>query len=185
MADQVLTQDELNALFQSLTATLTGLRPNSGVRLSWPTRGAPGWKITDSIAFLRVTPTSSPYIQQRNATFVDAGDGVNVDVTTQSTRVHEVQWTIYSPSAYDLASALKDGLYTQAAHDTLAASNLYLVLDIPAPVRVPELFNGQWWDRCDLQANFNEDVLRYSQTPYLESAQVTLETEDGQEEVVQ
>lgn len=184
MADQILTTQEIENLFQSLTATITGLDPNSGVRIDWPTDGAPGWAITDDIAFLRVTPSSDRYIQQRDSTFADSGDGVNVNVTASYTRVHAVDWIIYGPNAPDNAETLRNGLYQQTTHDTLAASNVYMILDVGAPARIPELFNGQWWERADISARFNEQVIRYTQTPYLETAQITVESDDGKAEVI-
>lgn len=185
MADQVLTRAVITALFQALTVTVTGLDKDSDVRNAWPTDGSPGVQDPSvNVVFLRVAPTGGPYIQQRDTDWVDSGDGVNVDVTASYTRVHEVYWTFYGPSSSDLAETLRNALYSQTTQDTLAASNLYMILDVPAPIRVPELFNGQWWERADLSARFNEDVQRYTQMPYLETAQITIQSDDGEVEVI-
>ncbi len=185
MADQLLTLTQLNSLLQSLTASLTGLSSTSGVRLSWQPNGAPGWKRTDDVVGIRVVPASDPIIQQRDTNYQgDAGDGVNIKVQSAYTRVHFVYWVLYGPSSYDKAESLRNGLYSQASRDTLARSNLYMVLDVPPVIRAPELFNGQWWERCDVSARFNELVLRGSTVPYLASAQVTIVDEQNDREVI-
>ncbi len=185
MADQILTLAQLNSAFQSLTATLTGLDPNSGVRLRWPTNGVPGWGVAADVAFMSVTTSNEPIIQQRETDYQgDAGDGVNVNVQDSYSRVHEVSWMIVGPNSYANAEALRSGLYSQSAHDTLAALNLFMVLDVPAVTRVPELFNGQWWERCDISARFNEAVARAYTVPYLVSSQVTVIDDSGDQEVI-
>jgi hypothetical protein len=183
MVDVILTLAQLQALFQSLTVSLTGLDDDRGVRLSWPTRGQPDWKITEDVAFIRITTSSEPIIAQRDTVY-SPNDDTSVQETTSYTRVHRVSWIIYGPNAYDNSQALRDGLYSQAAHDTLAASNLYMVLDVPAVSRAPEPFNGQWWERCDLSARFNEGVTRGAVVPALASAQIIVVSDDGTEEVI-
>lgn len=183
MADTALTIQQLENIFQSLTATLTGLDPNSGVRIAWPQDGAPGFPISGNFAFVRVTPANDQYIQQRETSY--QSNGINPLLTATSyTRVHRVQWVLYSSTGADYADILRDGLYHADTISTLKASNLFMVLDVPAPSRIPELFNGQWWQRADLSARFNELVTRNSTVPYLASVNITVKSDDGAKGVI-
>ncbi len=185
MADQILIRAAMDVVVQPLTATLTGLDPNGGARLKWQPSGAPGWKQSDDMVALGIVSADEPIIQQRHeANQGDAHDGVNVNMQTSYTRVHLVQWTFYGPNSYDNGEALRNGLYSQSACDTLAASNLYMVLEVPAVTRLPEIFNGRWWERCDVSARFNESVVRTAPTPYLASASITAVSDSGIQEVI-
>ena len=185
MTDQVLTRAQLDAIFQPLTASLTGMDPNGGARLKWQTNGAPGWRHTDDVVALGIFPSDEPIIQPRDTNYAGAsGDGVNLNVQASYSRVHLVQWTFYGPNGYDNAEVLRNGLYGQAARDTLAASNLFMVLQVAAVVRLPELRNGGWWERADLSARFNESVVRYGIVPYLASADITVIDDSGDTEVI-
>jgi len=184
MADIVLTIKQLEDIFQALTVTLTGLNKEAGVRISWPTVGAPGWKITEDIAFIRVAPVNDPFAQQ-----IETGyqvDGPNPDLLAERSynRVHSVQWILYGPSSLDNADILRSNLFTESTKSTLKANNLSLVTEVPVPQRFPESFNGQWWERADLSARFNELVIRKSTVSTIESANITVVTDDGYKEVI-
>ena len=71
MADIILTLKQLEDIFRNLTCTILGLNPvdpinASRVRVAWPTSGAPGWKITEDVAFLRVRSAGNEYSRQRD-----------------------------------------------------------------------------------------------------------------------
>jgi len=182
MEDVILSLKQIEDIFQSLTVRLTGLDPNKGVRIAWPSDGAPGWGIDQNVVFLRIAPISDPYIQQRETMYQQQeGDGgITTTVVASYTRVHLVHWIVYGPNSYEYAETIRNGIYLQDVKSTLAANNLYLILDVPPVNRVPELFNGQWWQRCDLLAKFNEHVTRYSTVPNLAGISISLKADDGQ-----
>lgn len=183
MADIVLTTKQLEDIFQALTVTLTGLNNDSGVRVSWPTAGAPGWKIDEDIAFIRVTPANDPFAQQVETEYLP-GQNPNLDTEKSYSRVYQVQWILYGPNSSDYADLLRSGLFKESTKSTLKVNNLYMITDVPVPQRMPELFNGRWWERADLSARFNEFVVRKSTVPTLESANITVVTDSGHEEVI-
>ena len=45
------------------------------------------------------------------------------------------------------------------------------------PTRLPEYYAGQWWERTDITASFNEAVIREKKVPYILSADVRLITD--------
>lgn len=174
MADTILTLKELNSTFYTLTCQLLGLNPEdqasyNKVRTSWQKDSAPGWAITDDLFFLRITPIDNPYIKQRDVTY----SGENK--TTAYTRVHSVNWIVYGPNSFENAETLRNGLYGA----DLSSSNLYIVPDIPAPKRVPELFNGRWWERSDLSATYYERVIRQDSITTIQGVNIQIKTEEG------
>ena len=184
MPDVILTLEQIENIFQSLTCSLTGLDRNKGVRIAWPTGGSPAWKIHENVVFLKISPASDNYTQQRETEYQDDTQNDVKKVIAAYTRVHLVQWIIYGPDSYDNAETIRNGIYLPATKSTLAVNNLHLILDVPPVVRLPELFNGQWWQRCDFQVRFNEKVIRYSTVPYLTGANITIKTDTGKEEVI-
>ena len=191
MADTVLTLKQIEDFFQELTCNILGipLLDNTDpenpvpinqdkVRIAWPTTGAPAWKITEDITFLQITPVNDPYMQQRHTEHVNTGAG-NINQLIQYTRVHEVQWICYGPNSYEHAETIRNGIYLTEFKDLLGAQNLHLILDVPAVKRSPELYNGQWWQRANLSARFNELVIRTTSVPYLVGTDIKVITEKG------
>lgn len=174
MADTYLTQTQLEDFFQSLTSTILNTTDPSAVRITWPTDGAPSWSITEDVCFLKVTPADNPYSHQFHKDYTEL-DANNATENLTYTNGIRVMWVLYGPNSSDNADLIRSQLNVSSTTQTLAASNLALVTDIPVPVRQPELFDGQWWPRASFYANFNELVIRQSTVPYLQSANVQVE----------
>lgn len=171
MADTILTLIQIEDLFRKVTSQMLGLNPSSPssqdvVRISWPADGQPGWKQTEDITFLKINTHDDPVNKQRDVLYSNK-DQYNANRKVGYTRVHTVKWTIYGPHSYENAETIRNGLYLPAHKITLAQSNMFLVLDVEAPTRFPELFNGRWWERTDFEARFNEKVIRTGTTPYI------------------
>lgn len=181
MADTILTLKQLEDVFRNLTCSLLGLDPedpanDDKVRLAWPTGGAPGWKITEDVAFLRVRSVGSEYSKERDTEYT-LNNNPNVNQITSYTLPRMVSWILYGPNSFDDIETIRNGLFK--AGKELAASNLYLVIDVSNPVRCPELFNNQWWERSDLSATFNEKVTRQGIIPTIQSINIKIKTEKG------
>lgn len=179
-ADTALTLKQFEDLFQALTCTLLGIDVSAHpdyVRISWPTGGAPAWLITDDIVFLQVTEIDNPYNRQREVKF-DPYDTLNADQVTNFTRVMQVAWTLYGPNSFDHSQTIRDTIFYQTNHDTLAVQNIFLIPDIYATRRIPELFQGQWWERTDLSMKFNELIIRNLAVPYIQSADITVQVDE-------
>lgn len=184
MSDMILTLRQLEDAFRNLTCAMLGLDPSAPVnadkvRIAWPIGGAPAWKIDDDVVFLQITPANDPYIQQRDITYT-GGNNDSSNVITSYTRAHAVHWILYGPNSFDNAEKIRNGLYNA----DLSASSLYVVLNIPAPIRAPELFNGRWWERSDLSATFYETVTRQGTVPVIHGVKITIKTEEGVSEDV-
>jgi hypothetical protein len=84
--------------------------------------------------------------------------GGGLTKTTNYTRVWRVYWDVYGPNSFDNARLLRTRLFDQDVHDQFSAALLWMVTDPAAPVRAPELFANQWWERVSFSARFNEFV---------------------------
>lgn len=165
LTSSALTSGEISILFQQLTAQMLGLNPSgpndaaySQVLIDWPTQGQP-WPggVGQDICALRCVQVDDPYDKTRDF-LIQPLDGYDVQQMVGYTRCWKASWTFYGPSSFDHARIVKDFLFLDWAHDQLKASNLYLVTNAGSPRRAPELFQGQWWERTDLEARFYEEV---------------------------
>lgn len=178
MADTILTFNQAEDFFQGFTLELLGIAPNGPnidkrVRIGWPTKGAPSWKINEDIAFLLIGYDNDPITQQQETTYQN-NDATSLKTELSYTRVIRVQWVFYGPNSSDDADKLRSGLYRSETKERLGVSNLAAIFDSNAPMRSPELYNGQWWERSTYYARFNEKVIRRSTIQIIESADVTI-----------
>ena len=88
---------------------------------------------------------------------------------TGYTRVHKIDWTLYGPNSYDNADLIRSSIFADEYLQTFKDNNLFLITDVQMPTRLPELYNGQWWERTDFSATFNESVIREGTTPIIDS----------------
>ncbi|MBX4266540.1 phage neck terminator protein [Clostridium estertheticum] len=171
MADTILLLKELEDVFYNLTCLVLGIDitdpANEGkVRIAWPTNGAPTWKITEDVAFLRVTPQDDKLTRHQDIIFT-GNDPLWAAQETGYTRVHKIDWTLYGPNSYDRSDLIRYNIFSQKYTTKLKENNLFLITDVPMPTRLPELYNGQWWERTDFSATFNELVVRRTEIPYI------------------
>lgn len=177
MADVVIKLKELEEVFWSITMLMLGLDPESEdekeiskVRTSWPTDGAPAWEIDEDICFLSITPRDDLINRQRNIRHEEAGE--NLKRITEYTKVINCSYILYGPNSYDNAEFLQHALFLPEYKEIFNKSYLYLIPDVPAPIRAPEFFNGQWWERSDFEASFNLYVRREQIVDYIEDIEI-------------
>lgn len=180
MADQVLKLKEIEDFFYEITCNMLGIDLSKKVnqkkvRIAWPTGGAPGWKIDEDIIFLRLTPVDDKMARQLDICYDPVKDNKPyMNKKTGYTRVHKVDWTLYGPNSYDNADIIRHLIFDYDYMQKFKEKNLYLITDVSMPVRLPELYAGQWWERTDFSATFNECVIREKDVPYLTGADIRL-----------
>lgn len=141
----------------TITASVIDLKAYEKVRIGWQIQGQPGPPITEDTVTLRYEPVDTEYSRLRDA--VGTSVGIVYTTTDVFTRTGRIYWTFYGPNGLDRARAVRSALITvQQFADLLAISNLYINPSIEEPRRVPENFQGEWWERIDLVAEFNEQV---------------------------
>lgn len=177
VADTVLSLEAIEDLMWLVTLRIlnySDTEPNQDkIRIAWPQSGAPAWKITEDICFIRVNGENSPVTQQRDVNYHQK-DVDNAQMTIGYTRYHVVQWTLYGPNSYERADTIRNALFLPQHKQALREKNLYIVPPISVPKRTPELFDGQWWPRVDFIAAFNEAVQRETEIPYIKSADIQI-----------
>lgn len=170
---------DLENLIRKATLEVLGLPDNnanaSRVRISWPALGAPAWKISEDVIFIRVRTQDDPYNRPKEAKYQN-NDTTSLIKTETYTRTIAVNWILYGPNSFDDADTLRNGIGNNQA---LKDNNLFFVFDRPAPIRSPELFNGQWWERTDYTGYFYEQVSREYTVPAISGVSVTIKTEKG------
>jgi hypothetical protein len=179
LTSSALTQTQIENAFQVLTTNILGqgTDPDSAVRVSWPTGGAPGWEITDDVVFLKATVSDDRVNRSRDRSNANPIDGSLTETVTYI-RVWKIDFLLYGPNSLDHARLIKSALFMDWTLATLAASKLAIVLDVRDPRRVPELFEGQWWERSDFSARFNELVTEVSSVPAIASIDIGIFTVD-------
>lgn len=189
-SDQINTLDEMNRAFQLLLIDMLGYTKTGSpavysqdafkaVRVSWPTGGAPAWKITEDVVFLKVTEEDDPYNRQRHVKYEDNGSPVILDGITTYTRAIQLALIVYGPNSWRNVQEIRDKMYLQDNRDYLKGFNLYMIPDVSAPIRFPEAFQGNWWERVDIGFKFYEEVVRSTTTQYITSAEIIVEDHEG------
>jgi hypothetical protein len=178
MADLFLTRKELESLFWQATMQMLNLNPDlpehaGRVRKSWQPGGAPAWKIDDNIAFIRIGEQDDAFNILRDTVYQPEDDEYARELTGY-TRVLRVQWVLYGPDSFDNAFRIRNRLYMTRYRQPLTDNQIYLIPRVATPRRMPELFSGQWWERTDLAADFNELVQSEQKVAYLQSTEIQI-----------
>ena len=136
------------------------------VRIGWQIEGQPGPPIDVDTVTVRCTPIDTEYSRMRDV--VGSASGTNTYTYTDIyTRAWKVFWTFYGPDGLDKARAVVAGLVTVPfVEASLAGNNLYVNPSIKQPQRVPDNFQARWWERNDLEVEFNEQVNRNLHSRY-------------------
>lgn len=180
MADQVLKLKEIEDFLFKVTCEMLGLdlskKENQGkVRIAWSTNGAPAWKINEDIVFIRITPQDDTLTREQNIIYSEnENDKAYLKKQTGYTRVHKINWTAYGPNSYDNADLIRFRIFDSEYAKKFKKKNLFLITDVPMPVRLPEWYSGQWWERTDFSATFNEAVIRENVEPFITSAEIIM-----------
>lgn len=163
VTSDALTIFDLNNIFTSASQAILQIDPNTDsqafykVRTTFPTAGAPAFKITDDVLFVTPKPIDDDYNRVRDEEYVDISP-TEVHKVVSYTRVLRVEFCVFGPNSLDNARALRSGYLEQLIHDFLEYQGLYLIPDNAEPSRNPENFDGQWWERVDFALRFNELV---------------------------
>ena len=184
------TLPELNILFQEMIIAMLGYTKTGSpaayaeaaykaVRVAWPTEGAPAWKITDDVACIRVVEDDHAINREREDEYENIDDGLTLNEATSYTRVLNLFIAFYGPSSFEHAQEVRDCLFKNVYRQYLAEYSIYLVPDIVAPRRAPEPFQGQWWERTDLELRFNEKVVKNDEINSIGSAEVAVYDRNG------
>ncbi len=182
MPEIIKTAEEIEDLFRLVVLTILKLDPNKNnkrVRFPWGSNlkagigSAPAWKKEEDVCLIYELPQDDGYNRRRNRSYADQG-GRDLIAVDEHTDVHYFNFVNYGPNAYEFARDIRDGLFLDETRRLLSKNNFYLVTDVPAIKRIPELWNGEWWNRADISAIFNEYVRRESTMMVIEKVPLTV-----------
>lgn len=160
LVSSALTISQINGILQPLTMGMLGIAadPNSSaVRVQWPKAGAPFNDVDDDVCYLKCVPVGDPYGKIRDRQNV-VDDATHLQENWSYTRAWKITWCFYGPNSTDQARALYSAMYQDYFTDALATAQLFPVTDFNEPVRVPELIDGQWFERVDFSAEMYEFI---------------------------
>lgn len=180
MATLALIPDQIEAIFQQLTMNAIGTEDPAAVRISWQTEGQPAETIDENVIYVRCVEQDDQYDRIRDLKNLP-NDEISVTQEVRYTRVWRTFWVAYGPIGFDNIRKVRSSLLnTPGTQYLLANASIYLITDTPSPQRIKEYFVGQWWDRTDFNASFNEEVVEVQTVPTVDSVEIIGETSDGQ-----
>jgi hypothetical protein len=194
MATAPLVPTQIETIFQAVTCSMglnlsfappvdgqfpAGPAPNPnlyGVRIGWQQQGQPFCQVNEDVIALRCYEVDDEYNRIRDLTYQNTPSFTE---TWNYTRIWETAWTVYGPNSFDNARIIRSSLFLQGIHDQFASAELYWIPSPAAPMRIPELQDGQWWERVDFKARFNEFVTESNNPGFVESVAVNLYDQFG------
>jgi hypothetical protein len=171
-------------LSNSVTATGTfiGLfsnpAANTAVRTAWQKGGAPAWTIDQDVVSIQAIEEDNDYNKVRDMAAAP-NNSTTLVIEYEYTRAWRITWVFRGPNAFDHARILKSALLLDWTSDTLSASNLYVQPNERSTTRIPELFEGQWWERSDVSVLFYEQVNESTIVNSVVSVPVVVEDSNG------
>lgn len=160
------------------TVYATDPAANTFCRIAWNTDGAPAWSVGQDVISIQCIEEEDNYNKIRDR-WNTSNDSVSVTQNDEYTRAWRVSCVGRGPDAFDRIRIIKSALLQDFTHDILAAYNLYLVPELNASVRSPELFEGQWWEVTTWFSKFYEQVNETITVQSVESTEVIIENENG------
>lgn len=173
---------DLRALFWQMSANiLTELvsDPDKFIRRSFPTEGAPDWKITDDIVFLNISLRDDQYGRQWDSVY--RTENGTVFRNMKRTRIWDLDAKCYGPKAFNLATALHDGVFSQAAKDLINPQGVFLVPYMDRCIQANEIFAGRWWERWDVRLTFNEEYEITENVGHIDEVPISISNMKGRE----
>lgn len=169
-----LSPDNVVQILQPIVCSLLGINPPDYnlVRVEWPEKGQPAWKITDDVAFIRCVDDNGEYSQQRDDQTKTINGATIEEITYVTT--WRAYFDFYGPNCYLRASNLISGMLLQVGQAQLAAAGLYIWSKAERPIYSKENRNGQWWPRASFSARFNYQVTDRITVPTALSAEILL-----------
>lgn len=185
MASLILTQTQLEDLFADVGTDITGLTQDK-VRIAYQGKGQPGYELNENILFLYVSRQNDNYDRKRDITYTPLNGNADYCLRTiKYTRVYRVLWTFYGDAANEYADTLCNGLLLPEYNVTLLNNGIGVITDIVTPRTTRELFNGQWWNRVDVETTYNVRTVRETNVPYIIGAEIQIYDDHGLERTIE
>lgn len=173
------TLTEFEDIMQPIIASLLGWEGSlaKNVRIGWQQEGAPAFKISDDVVFISATLVHH-YMNQQHDLFYEEGSP-DLEETRSYTRVTSLNCIAYGINAMSNLSIIKLGMFYDTTRYELAQQQIYLMPDVVEPRRMPESFQGRWWERSDMQLQFYELLTDIRGQNAIDSVDISIDKESG------
>lgn len=182
----------IETLFQALTAQVLGfpivdsenkpLPPGApcwtAVRVGWQPQGQPAWEITEDVVGLTAYTEDHPFTRVQDGYYV-TNDYKSLLREMGYTQVWRIHFTVYGPNAFEHAAIIVSAFSLDWVRFNINAQNIFSVPEWKRPVVLYENFQGQWWQRADVDLKFNEQVSLSTTVPAAASVEITLVKENN------
>ena len=163
--------------------SMLGLNPllpatQSKVRSTWTQPGQPGFLITDDIVFYKVITGGDKYDQQ---VYVEQGTTL---YNANYTRVITLVMTAYGPSAPDNLERIRTCFIAGFGTLNLKKARIFPVINPSNVVRMPELFEGQFWERADFSIIMYAEENTSLDIPEIVSTEITVIADDDERRTI-
>lgn len=176
------TPSQLNIFLQALTCGMLGVISvdPARVRVSWQEEGQPFENAKQDVCYLACVPEDVGYSRVRDREYSGAGP---VTETWTYTKGWRITWNAYGPTSEDNMRVIRSCMFLDYWNDQLNLGNLYPVNDPPEVVRLPELINGQWFERADFHIDMYEKVTETIQDTIVTSVEIKIYDGDPEDPV--
>jgi hypothetical protein len=184
LTSTALTVQEIQAVLQVAVCGMLGITDSvhtTQVRIEYGTAGQPSQQVSDDVCYLRCMPNGTdPYSRIRERSNSAGDDDTSLIENWTYTNVWSAHFCFYGPNSYDRARAVRSAFYQDYFTDLLGQNQLFPVSDFPEPVRAPEVFDGQWWERADMEFVLYEFVQETISRQTVASVEVIVSDADGE-----
>jgi hypothetical protein len=190
LVSTAFTPSDFNLMAQRIVAQILGFDPGepetdasdeafNRVRVGWQQEGQPAWKICEDVCILRCTLENEPYAKTRDEVYEDLNSPPEFSRHMAYTQVWRLFLVFYGPNSDSHARLVLSSMVLEWVRELFNANGVYVVPDWVPPSHAPELFQGQWWDRTDLEIRFNELAEESLTVPSAAGVDVTVIKENG------
>ena len=184
VVDETKSLEEIRKFLADLVESILGL-PQNKVLLQYRAEGQPMPKFGENIVFVNVQPEldERDIYKVREEKYNTEND--NFEYAQKSQRTLLAQFVLYGDKSSEYAKLLNESIYFPNYEYMINNFGLYLVPDRTiGPNYIPELLNGRWWSRADLQIRFYNPVSVKTTVERIKDITITVETEGGQIEYI-
>jgi hypothetical protein len=189
--------ESIGTIFQHVVAQLFGLPivdsegnllPTGSpvwqtVRVGWQQQGQPAWEITPNTCIITAYTDDDPYSRVSDVLYTP-NDYQSINEQRGYTQAWKMRFVCYGQNAFTNGVLIVEGMTFDWVHDILAAQNIYAVTEWKRPVVTTDWFDGQWWQRADVELLFYELVLLNTTVPTGASVGITVVKENLLNETV-
>lgn len=177
MANVIDKLEDIELFLADIVCDMIGLEQEN-VLIQYVTEGQPSFDIEQDICFVKVAQEIDERDIYKTRKMVYNKNNDNFDYKQYSQRTLNAHFIFYGPNCYELCKLLNESFYFPNFEYIINNNNLYLVPDrTVGPNRVPELYNGRWWQRSDLELRFYNSVVVETNVDRIVEADIRLEAD--------